>query len=378
MKRDQSLIFTTVPEEDCENPVNLENIKIHTKPPNRPKFLNLRNKTTDVKPEEVKTVPSTPFLGQTSVCSTPLTELNKVLHQKVMSICIDPNDDAAKSEIKPVLSAISENSDCLQQKDALFKAAPYVMITKNLLNTRNNCSMINIYEKMNDKSPVKQLKRVKSIGDPTFPLLTSSGMNISKTLYNIYLNKHVNTLHKELTVNHLSETHTEEWKSLEDICSNDSKKEIEEKTITTNMKSNLEHRKSLTLPLKSLSDSEQLFSPAVRSKNYGGVQLTPLMSKLSMLAATEERSSGFCSTTTTPSDYKDFRPSFIKNSKNKGPKHKDVRKKESNILRETVLFVCGQQDMVVVLVIEEQAAKNQDIITSLVSMNGKNVLTNSL
>lgn len=369
MKRDQSLIFTTVPEEDCYNPVNLENVKIHTKPPNRPKFLNLRNKTTDVKPEETKTVPSTPFLAQTSVCSTPLTELNKVLHQKVMSICVDPNEDAAKPETKLVLSAISENSDSLQQKDALFKAAPYVTITKNLFNTRNNCSMVNIHEEINAKYAARHLKRVKSISDPTFPLLTASGMNISKTLYNIYLNKHVNTLHKELTINHLSETHTEEWKSLEDICSNDSKKEIEEKPIITDMRSNLEHRKSLTLPLKSLSDSEQLFSPAVRNRNYGGVQLTPLMSKLSMLAATEERSSGFCSTTTTPSDYKDFRPSFIKNSKNKGSKHRDFKlKKKSSVLRETVLFVCGQQDMVVVLVIEEQASKNQDIITSLVSI----------
>lgn len=82
MKRDQSLIFTTVPEEGSE-PVTP---RVSTKS-QRPKFLNLKSKTTDVK-QELKE--SNSFFGSVSVCSTPMTDLNRVLHQTSLSICTNP------------------------------------------------------------------------------------------------------------------------------------------------------------------------------------------------------------------------------------------------------------------------------------------------
>lgn len=375
MKRDQSLIFTTVPEEEIENhsPINIENVIIQTKPLSRPKFLNLRNKTTDVKTVEnpvTNTVPITPFLGQTSVCSTPMTELNKVLHQKVMSICVDPKDRNDTSfqkadSLNSVLSAISETSDnSTQNKETLLKSAPYMKVSLNL-NSKLHKSLLDLSLETENllHSP---RKRLKSICDPTFPVAASNEKCISKCLYNIYLKEHVASLNQEVD-HRISESNTEEWKSLEDFDSDliGNKNKSVDNDVIKDFKSSQEQKKALTLPLKSFN--ETVTSPGFRNnKNFGGVQLTPLMSKLSLLA-NEDRSSGFCSIVTTPSEYKDY----VKTTFNtKNCKQNVSECGENNFvncnLHKAALFVCGQQDMVVILIIEEEGCYDKTIINKLV------------
>lgn len=169
MKRDQSLIFTSVPEEetDHQNVVSVSNIP-NPKPQNRPKFLNLRNKTTDFEQkekQEEEAAPYTPFRGQTSVCSTPMTDIKKVLHPAVVSICTNPNEeqnltDSVKTEsVNSILSAVSEKSHTSLHSTGsigkLFKLTPYVTIERNLFDKKKFSSMWEVREKL--KSFIKRI-----------------------------------------------------------------------------------------------------------------------------------------------------------------------------------------------------------------------------
>lgn len=106
MKRDKSLIFTHIPEEEgvmLNSSSNLEMEKsMHSNRPKsiRPTHLPLRYKNTmsskelpesgiaSINFDETDSYPE--FIGRTSVCSTPMTE-NKVLQVgNVMSICANP------------------------------------------------------------------------------------------------------------------------------------------------------------------------------------------------------------------------------------------------------------------------------------------------
>lgn len=386
MKRDQSLIFTTVPEEENESqsPVKIENVTIQTKPLNRPKFLNLRSKTTDFRTVETtnesKTVPITPFHGQTSVCSTPMTDLNKVLHQKVMSICVDPQEDNDETEapsvmqipktesLNSVLSAISETSDnSTQNKELLLKSVPYMKIAVN-----NSIKSYKSYWDLtlNEELPCKR-KRLQSISDPTFPVSSADDKCVSRHLYNLHVKEHIASLNNEANENRASESNTEEWKSLEDIDDEDVVIPIDKNKLNLiDSNASKEQKKVLTLPLKSFNDNDTLTSPGFHSsRNFGGVQLTPLMTKLSLLA-NEERSSGFCSIVTTPSEYKDYVKSTfnVKNSKSFSNLDQEQNKFNKNCdLRKAALFVCGQQDMVVILVLEEDGCYDKAIVYKLVS-----------
>ncbi|XP_065161908.1 uncharacterized protein HPS4 [Atheta coriaria] len=289
MKRDQSIIFSNIPEEDTDahSPINIENNILPSTKLTRPKFLNLRNKTLDEKPAQAKVTATTPFYGQTSICSTPMTDLNKVLHQSVMSICIDP-----------------EHQNTTEDEQNEQKEQTPEDINADITN-------INDKDKEIDDSQVKTQQEDEKDSDKENGDFVIAKMAPPK---------------------------------------------------------DREARKSLTLPLKSLTFDSDLYSPIVRSKNYGGVQLTPLMSKLSLLAM-DEHSSGFGSRDTTPSEYKDVRfttptqnkSAIFKQSGNESKFKRPVTEK----LKKSILFVCGQQDMVVGLLLEENAHKSPEAIQKL-------------
>lgn len=386
MKRDQSLIFTTVPEEDpdANSPINFENNIINSAPPSRPKFLNLRNKTTDAKIEEkpkMEASTTTPFHGKTSICSTPMTDLNKVVHQNVMSICVNPENgensgfesDQKTDSLNSVLSAVSETTE-KSIGTKLTNKTPYFTVNQ----IKPSSSLMNVCEKP-PQTPEKKPKVYKTIADPTFPVFKSDGSLVSESFYEQYLNKHVDMLNTEASKQQ-DDCKADDWKSIEDFDIIAPKKnEFEMVPLATKVAEAKpkEARKSLSLPLKSLSldSNDNVFSPVSRVKHCGGVQLTPLMSKLSLLAM-EEKSSGFCSRETTPSEYKDYRftpthPNYTFVNPKSGKSNKGESKFRTRIhekLKKGVLFVCGQQDMVVGLLLEEDGCENPEMIKKLWEM----------
>ncbi|RZC43137.1 uncharacterized protein BDFB_002659 [Asbolus verrucosus] len=389
MKRDQSIIFTAVPEEDSDH-----SLVIKTEKPsgsqNRPKFLNLKNKTTDV--DVKKPVSNTPFYGQTSVCSTPMTDLSKVLHSKPMSICINLTKDAKIEEqsdknLTPVVN-------CTKNLDNIDKTVPYLKVTSNLYDRKKYSSMYDVREKMKcinksitmkyynmeltekynisiDKTP-DEVKVFKTIADPNYPIFRPDGTVISHPFYKDYL-----TNQMELITTEIKDEEIQEKSLFEDFDSNLGDfvksvapvkkvpdKVVENIEISTlpPKKSNLEHRKSLTLPLKSLSidGTEQTTSPIRRHSS--GVLLTPLMSKLSSF---DERSSGFCSRDTTPSEFRMFTPTQQPSFPFGFKKPKKFLYENEDSLHKCVLFVCGQQDMVVTLLLQDEACSSLELITKL-------------
>lgn len=130
-------------------------------------------------------------------------------------------------------------------------------------------------------------------------------------------------------------------------------------------------------------------------RKLDGLQLTPLMSKLSLLA--DERTSGFCSRDTTPSEFRDLSgfsssaataiTATTTTTMNRLIRQKleSVEKEASDgedeldedwvnkddpaaCLEKTELFLCGYQNMVLVLLMENGTANNPDLIHALVSV----------
>jgi len=130
-------------------------------------------------------------------------------------------------------------------------------------------------------------------------------------------------------------------------------------------------------------------------RKLDGLQLTPLMSKLSLLA--DERTSGFCSRETTPSEFRDLsgfsggavtatatmttntttnqlirqKLESVEKEASDGEDELDedwINKDESAIcLEKTELFLCGYQNMVLVLLMKNGTANNPELIHTLVS-----------
>lgn len=128
-------------------------------------------------------------------------------------------------------------------------------------------------------------------------------------------------------------------------------------------------------------------------RKLDGLQLTPLMSKLSLLA--DERTSGFCSRDTTPSEFRDLsgfsggaattitatttmnhlmrqKLESVEKEASEGEDELDedwVNKDDPAVcLEKTELFLCGYQNMVLVLLMENGTANNPDLIHALVSV----------
>ncbi|KAK5640452.1 hypothetical protein RI129_011263 [Pyrocoelia pectoralis] len=365
MKRDQSIIFTTVPEEDGDHsPLNVHEYKS----PDRPKFLNLKTLTTDSKFEPKAIQASTPFLGQTSVCSTPMTDLNKVLHQNPMSICLNPEESFVNIE----------TTTSINMTDKLDSCIPYVP-ESNVFDKKRSASMWEFREKLKifnkritmryyslglsslgdvevELECVPKLVRHKTISDPNFPIFKSNGLAISNFLYNQYLG--------EPFINMIESSDT--YRKDDSPKKNDSRMMSPIKTLQklmTPLKSK-ENRKSLTLPLKSLTSETE---NSILNRPNGGVQLTPLMSKLSLLAM-EDRSSGFCSKDTTPGECRDVR--FTPSQTN----YSFLTRRKSSVsedyvpdatLSKAVLFICGQQDMVMGVLLEESIRYSTETVNEL-------------
>lgn len=147
-------------------------------------------------------------------------------------------------------------------------------------------------------------------------------------------------------------------------------------------------RIGLSLPLRSCnsdkppdqSTSASMFD-AAKNRKLSGLQLTPLVSKLSLIAANDERSSGFSSWDATPGielatpldSIKLFRrPSAVKPDDNElidfGEK---VSRRESIddddiVMKRVELFICGQNNMTFYLLLEDNAREKRELVQKMV------------
>lgn len=396
MKRDKSLLFTAVPEEDInmssssspdsvktvammtlqENlesklPIMPDVVPFSNKPRIRPNKLSLSFKNSvsrdsiDENIAEMKFEPT--FTGQTSVCSTPMLEF-KHLHGNVMSICRASNEKILNESLN--MPYISNNEDirsppdefkCIDDEPVQTKTAQckdfttteqFIPMPEEKFRKFNSLSDINggfkrisqlaamrfggsVAKKNTNKtlslnaddSPVEdtdELKTSVTITDPHYPVFRNDGVPISKSLFDEYLcqqysNKPVD-MSKNITkaISKPSKEHFEGFDSEIVLSPLGKKQEVvsSEQIKLESEKADPSRRKSLTLPLKSLGgDKVATNEPSSQSqpgpffeshrKKLSGVQLTPLMEKLSHLAFSE-KSSGYSSRGITPMEFKDF------------------------------------------------------------------------
>lgn len=237
----------------------------------------------------------------------------------------------------------------------------------------------------------------KTITDPTYPVFNSSGQPISHFLYEeVYNRRNANA------------TSCVEAAPAKEVCS----AVIEQPTVEPALKAiekpatlppgaNSISRTSLSLPLKSMttvnSDPANTVTPLTDAINnrsvlmksedrrrMSGIQLTPLISKLSILAMTEERSSGFSSWDTTPGIENatpidggkmfrrrssiradDLEPTTHTSDSSKSGSSTETNEQQ---LRRVELFVCGQNNMTLLMMVQEGFVQKQENVQALVSI----------
>lgn len=471
MKRDKSLIFTNIPEEESvyDQQENNVNVKSKIRPTHLP--LKFKNMTSKELPESgfssinfdefSDSFPE--FIGRTSICSTPMTE-NKILHGNILSICSNTCEELERVDLKvdekPPLSIIrsepikatniptteqkmkksrkvmgtprklklvpkvteivsvdidlkeeeqqqNHNKSTLKANNLPIDSCNYMHNPYKTHRRRNSWDTLNKIrtklklEKSNSSKKSKSLmfnephdvdwdsdtefiddcetKPSRSITDPTFPVFNSTGDPISKYLFEEFLEFHYTHICRDST----EESQKNLRKELEFL---DSEKQNDEYIETNGSVTGTEpgpvksqesakiSKKGLSLPLKSWNqpleggesgkNSFNMFeSPAKRNR---GLQLTPLMAKLTILAMDSERGSSF------EGDY-DFTPGSVdpsslltrrRSSQPKTDPDTSVMDFGEN-LEKVNLFVCGQQNMTLVMLLEDGAAQKQKLIQNL-------------
>lgn len=392
-----------------------------------------------------------------SVCSTPLKDVNRVLHGFAVSICAaaeenedddtnkQKNDDDNRVEetkeqntddipdvVKEALRCkrLNKLRNATPKEKLMIKAKDRNSLSLSLtdleesLKKHSNQVVLKTYSfglpKLNGnlcvdyeaESPKKQRQRRRvysTITDPYFPVFRSDGLPVSQSLYDEYIASHYKELDK---TSKLSDFASDVSKSLQnekfapktsktgDTESNQaaSKPNVALDVRLDNKNKQETYRRSMSLPLKPLNalDSDDrhkstsecagVFELPQRSRKLDGLQLTPLMSKLSLLA--DEKTSGFCSRETTPSEFRDISSFSMINNQLVRSKLEAVSKegrcsdeddeidedwtttaRDEGNYEKGELFLCGHQNMVLFLLMEDGTANDPELIHSLVSIS---------
>ncbi|XP_065366838.1 uncharacterized protein HPS4 isoform X3 [Calliphora vicina] len=472
MKRDKSLIFTHIPEENTtthtisEHPeeqaeeatTNADPI-IQPPAPIRPKSLmmtrpthlplRIKNYANKELPEsgiasinfdETDSYPE--FIGRTSVCSTPMAE-NKVLAVgNIMSICANPEDENNSNkqvEQNNTLQQINRRNSLKKDFEKFF----HNFITNpNKMERRNSLTDIHdSLKKFSKKISLKQIsqsfktdvnrngngaadmspdfiendddddqnsdnsdennKTSRTITDPTNPVFNANGQPISRSLFQEFLEKYYKLwgeaseeTKQDEDIAKLIEEFKEfdnELKKLDESLRNPNSNKTSSNTTNINKPDrnlNLENsfnqqkaktpldKKSLSLPLKNISDSTPSGErPALTSsrKQLGGVPLTPLMAKLSVLALNEERPAWDA----TPGANIEIQTP-LNTSKTQGKRNSlkcddavDVltclssNAGNQDGLQKAELYICGQQNMTLLLFMEEGCSQHSKLVQKM-------------
>lgn len=257
--------------------------------------------------------------------------------------------------------------------------------------------------------------RSRTITDPTYPVFNSFGKPISRFLFEEMINqqneneinaKNLNTVNLLAYSGDQPHTIRNDLKSIEnDLKVENAIKSLEKSQVPP---SNNINRKSLCLPLKSLtnnnnnnnnddtksssnntkstvvqsdcSNTKNIFDKPDDRRKLTGIQLTPLITKLSILAMSEERSNAFSSWDTTPGielatpldSVKLFRRrSSVKADEtdqvhNSSENRTASESMDENDLKKVELFICGQNNMTMLLVMKEKFGQKHEHIQQMV------------
>ncbi|XP_018314730.1 Hermansky-Pudlak syndrome 4 protein [Mycetomoellerius zeteki] len=280
-------------------------------------------------------------------------------------------------------------------------------------------------EDYDSNSPRRKLTRSnmrhsRTIVDPCYPVFRYDGLPVSRSLYEQYIASHCEELRDNgdgIHERHDDDDNLQSRNLPSDLTSAKLPISSSRNSITRDAreecakpgydKSKQEtYKRSMSLPLKPLNVVAEVSNGDDRRKSTSecggvgssfefpqrrkldGLQLTPLMSKLSLLA--DERTSGFCSRETTPSEFRDLsgfsggvavttttttnqlirqKLESVEKEASDGEDELDedwVNKDEpTTCLVKTELFLCGYQNMVLVLLMENGTANNPDLIHAL-------------
>lgn len=340
LRRDSSLIFTSVPEED--NSTDSSEPLAETKSASRPTFLNLKSCfLNNSSIEETETsLCFTPIDSKSGIVAyTPLKDLNRVLHENPVSIIANEellNDDKPSKicddiKLKKWASLRNINNNNYKYSKLLNKSKSVIEIDSVMRSCSNEYfqKYYNISINSNETtctnilSNKKDCKQIKKCQNNT--LISDSGpKDCQRNLENNLSESNIDTKSKKISGQNIEKQ---------------------------------QKRKSLTLPLKSLTlDTEnETLTPAASS----GL-LTPLMQKLSTPAFEEQRGFGSLK---TPIDNS---ITFSKQSSANLHLDSDIKlDNKDNSLKKCILFICGQQDTTIALLLNEEVANSEDSINIL-------------
>lgn len=246
--------------------------------------------------------------------------------------------------------------------------------------------------------------RYRTITDPTYPVFNSFGKPISRFLFDELNQQNDNEINIKNTsaVNFTAfDEHPQTIRN--DLKSADNESKVE-KAIKSLEKSQLPpsnniNRNSLSLPLKSLNNNgeaknninlaaipsdgtniKNIFDKPEERRKLAGIQLTPLITKLSILAMSEERANGFSSWDTTPGIELATPLDSVKLFRRRSSVNRDETDQVSSStenqstsdasdngeLKKVDLFICGQNNMTMLLVMKENFGQKHENVQALV------------
>lgn len=404
MKRDKSIIFSHIPEEpliEAQSPSAPEKISRNF---NRPNHLPLKLKAIPVESgiasilsfDETDSYPD--FIGKASVAQTPMVAMTPMaLTEPISSIfAIADNQSSIKPQKNVTKVEKKENKKWNNTVFISYAENPF----KNLQwKKRSYDDISNAVEE--NQEWLKDYQVYNTITDPLYPI-TREGKErkpLSKTLFDDYQLLFSNTTKvAEAIVK----------PPLTEIKSDNIKKESQKKKHFENdpmiMKRandsknspnrilRNQKKKMLKLPIKSFSldidsgkpstsaapstsngapssNNASIFdSPSTKAKKYmGGLQLTPLMSKLTLLAMSENES--FSNEQSTPGSYDTSvdnprslfnRLAKVDEEKNEPPNNNAAAvDSNSDEMKRVDLFVCGEKNMTLMIIADENSFDRQ-------------------
>lgn len=271
----------------------------------------------------------------------------------------------------------------------------------------NNCMHNSTYDNESEFiDDVDTKKKYRTITDPMYPVFNSFGIPISRYLFEEFLSQQYD-IDRLIAKNSNASNATITAKSDEKKFSNatdtapshlNNKNEplvMVKPPEKLALHVNNINRKSLSLPLKSLANSDgkatttaanaldtsngNIFDKPEQRRKLTGIQLTPLITKLSILAMNDERSSGFSSWDTTPgielATPLDGSKLFRRRSSIKADDADVVGMKvpanmkldtDDSEMKKVELFICGQNNMTLLLLMDDGIGEHQEIVHSMV------------
>lgn len=299
-------------------------------------------------------------------------------------------------DIRDSFRKISRNLSIRPADAASFRSGSDYMGSNNDV-PLNNCVRNSMYDNISefiDDSDTK--KRYRTITDPMYPVFNSFGIPISRYLFEEFLSQQCDDV-PLIAKNSNILIATNGSKNEEKVplrLNNENAQPVAAKPLEKfSMRVNNINRKSLSLPLKSLANCDgrattanaadanntNIFDKPEQRRQLAGIQLTPLITKLSILAMNDERSSGFSSWDTTPgielATPLDGSKLFRRRSSVKAEEIEAIGLKgpintksdvDDTEMKKVELFICGQNNMTLLLLMEDGVGERQENIHSMV------------